>query len=187
MPTFQIVGRGNTSGRKRGRSVRVVDRANALKLMEAEDTLVDECVELPYPPASPELRDYVLRLGLSLSHDASHPECVFEVLRWYIVHRRCARIRYLTDVDGTPWRPVVEPHGFHRSREGFRLRCYLPPAEHEPLVVSDFQIAGWHLYLIEDIEQIEATDVIFNERPYRRTDDDAPITISFTAAIAPTS
>ena len=181
MPTFEIAGKGKASGRKRKRTVRTIDRAAALAVMEAEGTLVDECVELPYPPASHELRDRVLSLGVSITDDASHPECVFEVLRWCIVHRRCARIRYLTDVDGNPWSAVVEPHGFQRSREGFRLRCYLPPDEHEPDVVSDFQIAGWHLYLIEDIEQIEATSLAFEQRPYRRTDDEVSITISFAA------
>ena len=181
MPTFQISGRGKISERKRRRSVRVIDRATVLKLMEAEGTLVDECVELPYPPASPALRDYVLGLGVSLAHDASHPECVFEVLRWCIVHRRAARIRYLTDIDGSPWNAVIEPHGFQRSREGFRVRCYLPPTEPEPDVVADFQVSGWHLYLIEDIEQIEVTSVAFEPRPYRRTDDEVSITISFTA------
>ena len=62
--------------------------------MEAEDTLVDECVELPYPLASPELRNQLLDLGVTITDDAPHPECVFEVLRWCILHRRCARIRY---------------------------------------------------------------------------------------------
>src|SRR4051794_28971985 len=100
MPTFQIFGRGKTSGRKRKRTVRTVDGAAALALMEAEATLVDECVELPYPLATPGLRDHLLSLGVTVTDDASHPECVFEVLRWCIVHRRCARIRYMTDVDG---------------------------------------------------------------------------------------
>jgi hypothetical protein len=181
VPTFQILGRGKASGRARKRTLRVIDRATALKMMEDEGTLVDECVELPYPAASPELRNHLLGLGVTTADDASHPECVFEALRWCIVHRRCARIRHLTDVEGNPWIAVVEPHGFRRSREGFRLRCYLPPSEHEPDVVADFQIAGWHLYLIEDIEQIEVTSAAFEQRPYRRTDDEVSITISFTA------
>ena len=108
------------SGRKRKRTLQ------ALTLIEAEGTLVDECAELPYPLASPELRSHLLGLGVITADDASYRECVFEVLRWCIVHRRCARIRYLTHVEGHPWSAVVEPHGFQRSREGFRLRCYLP-------------------------------------------------------------
>jgi hypothetical protein len=72
-------------------------------------------------------------------------------------------------------------HRTRRSREGFRLRCYLPPTEDEPDVVCDYQIAGWHLYLIEDVERVEVTSSVFERRPYRRTDDDASITISFTA------
>ena len=103
------------------------------------------------------------------------------MLRWCILHRRCARIRYLTDVEGPPWTAVVEPHGFERSREGLRLRCYLPPSEHEPDVVSDFQISGWHLYLIEDIERIKPASLAFEQRPYRRTDDEVSVGISFTA------
>ena len=180
MPTFQITGRGNASGRTRKRTVRAIDRDTALLLMEADGMHVNECVELPYPPAAPDLRDHLHSLGVTLADNASLPECVFEVLRWCIVHRRCARIRYLTDVDGNPWIAVVEPHGFQRSREGFRVRCYLPPADAEPDVVSDFQISGWHLYLIEDIERIEASASSFAERPYRRADDDERITISFT-------
>ena len=46
MPWFQILGRG-PSGRKRKRSVRVIDEATARAMMEAEETTVDECVELP--------------------------------------------------------------------------------------------------------------------------------------------
>ncbi len=149
--------------------------------MDAEGSVVDECVELPYPPASPELGEHLRALGVTVADDSSLPECVFEVLRWCIVHRRAARIRYLTDVQGNPWIAVVEPHGFRKSREGFRLRCYLPPPDDEPDVVSDFQIAGWHLYLIEDIEQIEATSQTFEDRLYRRVDDDVSITIAFTA------
>jgi hypothetical protein len=181
MATFQILGRGKASGKRRKRTLRVIDRAAALTLMEAEGTFVDECVELPYPLASPELCNHLLGLGVTIADDASHPECVFEVLRWCIAHRRCARIRYLTNVEGNPWSTVVEPHGFRRSREGFRLRCYLRPDEHEPDVVLDFQITGWHLYLIEDIEQIEATSSAFEQRPYRRTDDEVSITISFAS------
>ena len=73
----------------------------------------------------------------------------------------------------------VEPHGFHRSREGYRLRCYLPAREDELDVVSDFQVAGWHLYLLEGIEAIEAMETPFEPRAYRRTDDDVSMTISF--------
>jgi hypothetical protein len=159
----------------------VLDRETALTMMDAEGTIVDEWVELPYPPASRELRDQVLGLGVSTADDASLPECIFEVLRWCITHRRCARIRYLADLQGSPWVAVVEPHGFQKSREGFRLRCYLPPADDEPDVVSDFQIAGWHLYLIEDIEHIEVTAQTFDDRPYRRVDNEVSITIAFAA------
>jgi hypothetical protein len=178
--TFQILGRGKTSGRKRKRTLRVIDRSTALKMMEDEGTLVDECVELPYPAASPELRNHLLGLGVTTADDASHPECVFEALRWCIVRRRCARIRHLTDPQGNPWIAVVEPHGFQRSREGYRLRCYLPPADDEPEVVFDSQTAGWHLYLIEDIQEVETTAQTFNDRPYRKTDSEVLMTISFT-------
>jgi hypothetical protein len=34
--------------------------------MEAEGTLVDECIELPYPPSSPELRAHLLSLGVTM-------------------------------------------------------------------------------------------------------------------------
>jgi hypothetical protein len=149
-------------------------------MMDADGTVVTECVELPYPTASRELREHLVGLGVTVGDDASHPECVFEVLRWCIVHRRCARIGYFTDVDGQPWNPIVEPHGFQRSREGYRVRCYLAPYDDEPLVVAEFQLAGWHLYLIEDIEQIEATATTFDDRPYRRAAAEVSITISFT-------
>jgi hypothetical protein len=181
MATFRILGRGKTSGRKRTRTLRVIDRSTALKSMEAEGTVVDECVELPYASASHELRKHLLGFGVTTADDASHPECVFEALRWCIVHSRCARIRYLTDVEGNPWSAVVEPHGFQRSREGFRLRCYLPSDEHRPGVVFDYQVEGWHLYLIEEIEQIEITQSPFTRREYRRADDDVSITLSFRA------
>jgi hypothetical protein len=179
MASFQILGRGKSSGRQRKRSVRAIDQAAALALMEAEGTLVDHCVELPYPQASPELRDHVASLGIRISEDSSRPECVFEILRWCLVNRRHAAIRYLTDVEGNPWSAHVEPHGFQRSPEGFRLRCYLPAHENEPDVVSDFQVSGWHLYLLEDIDSVEATESKFEPRPYRRTDDEASMTISF--------
>ncbi len=180
MATFQIEGRGKASGRKRKRSLRVIDRATALKMMEDEGTVVDECVELPYPAASPELRNHLLGLGVTVADDSSRPECVFEALRWSIVHRRYTRLRYLSDVERNPWLAVVEPHGFLWSREGYRVRCYLPPSEHEPGVVADFQVAGWHLYLIEDIENIEVMSLACEHRPYQRTDDEVSITISFT-------
>ena len=117
-------------------------------MAEAEDTVVDECVELPYPPAEPSLVQQVVRLGIEVGDAPSKPECVFEILRWCIHHRRVARIVYHTDVQGNPWRPDVEPHGFRRSRDGFRVRCYLPPRDDEPEVVSDYQTTGWHLYLV---------------------------------------
>lgn len=75
----------------------------------------------------------------------------------------------------------IEPHGFRRSKEGFRVRCYLPPQENEPDVVTADQTEGWHLYLIEDIDWIEATQTGFTPRPYKRNDDEASITISFKA------
>lgn len=159
--------------------MRAIDQAAALALMEAEGTLVDTCVELPYPQASLELRDHVASLGVRMSEDSSRPECVFEILHWCLVNRRYAAIRYLTDVEGNPWCARVEPHGFQRSREGFRLRCYLPAQENEPDVVSDFQVSGWHLYLLEDIDSVEATESKFESRPYRRTDDEVSMTISF--------
>jgi hypothetical protein len=182
MPIFHIVGRGKASGRARKRTLRMLDRDTALAMMEAEGTAVDECVQLPYPPASRELRNHLRSFGVSTADDASHPECVFEVLRWCIVQCRAARIRYLTDAQGNPWTVVVEPHGFQRSKEGFRLRCYLPPSDNEPDVVCDYQIAGWHLYLIEDIEEVEVTSSAFERRQYGRTDD-VSITISFTAPL----
>ena len=179
MPSFQISGRGQSTGRNRKRTVRAIDRPAALNMMKAEGTLVDECVELPYPLASRELRDHLSGLGVSLAEEASLPECVFEVLRWCIVNRRRVHIQHLTDVEGKPWRAQVEPHGFQRSREGFRLRCYLPGQDNEPDVISDFQIAGWHLYLIEDIDWVQATESLFEPRPYRRTDEEVSLEISF--------
>lgn len=161
--------------------MRAIDQAAALATMEAEGTLVDECVELPYPLASRELRDHLLGLGVTIAEEPSRPECVFEILRWCILNRRRAHIQHLTDVEGNPWRAQVEPHGFRRSREGFRLRCYLPWQENEPDVVSDFQTAGWHLYLVEDIDWVQATQSAFEARPYRRTDDEASLEISFRA------
>jgi len=159
--------------------VRAIDQAAALALVEAEGTVVDRCVELPHPSASPELRERVANLGIGLSDDSSRPECVFEILRWCLVNRRHAAIQYLADVEGSPWFARVEPHGFERSREGLRLRCYLPAQENEPDVVADFQVSGWHLYLLEDIDSAEAIDSQFESRPYRRADDEEPITIPF--------
>ena len=181
MPSFQIAGRGKSSGRKRKRTVRAIDQIAALALMEAEGTLVDECVELPYPMASPELRDHLLSLGVTMSEDSSRPECVFEVLRWCIMNRCVAVVQHLTDVEGNPWCAHVEPHGFQRSREGFRLRCYLPEQENEPDIVSEFETAGWHLYLVEDIDWVEATQSTFERRPYSRTDDEVSFAVSFKA------
>lgn len=161
--------------------MRALDRATVLEMMEAEATDVDECIELPYPSAEQALVDQVARLGLSLPDRPSQPECVLEVLNWCIRNLRIASIKYLTDVEGNPWRTNVEPYAFRRSKEGFRLRCYRPVEQDEPDVVSDFQIDGWHLYLIEDIEWAEATPASFQPRPYTRSRDEVSIDISFRA------
>lgn len=147
--------------------------------MDAEGTLVEDCVELLEPAADRTLVAQVEGLGITLLGAPSRPECVFEILRWCIVNRRVASIVYLTDIEGNPWRARIEPHGFRRSGEGFRLRCYLPPQDQEPDVVSDYQTARWHLYLVEDIESVEPTQASFEARPYTRSDDEVSITISF--------
>jgi hypothetical protein len=149
--------------------------------MVADGTLVDECVELPYPEAGSDLLDHVAALGICFEERPTRPECVFELLRWCIRNGRVAMIQYLTDVDGNPWRTKIEPHGFNRSKEGFRVRCFRPAEPDEPDVVSDFQTDGWHLYLVEDIEYAEATDQSFARRPYSREQDEISITISFRA------
>ena len=179
MPSFQVSGRGKSTGRKRKRVVRAIDQSTAITVMEAEGTQVDECLELPYPSADRQLVDHVGSLGVILGERPSRPECVFEVLRWCIVNQKYASIQHLTDVEGNPWRARVEPHGFQRSKEGYRVRCYLPSQENEPDTVTADQIEGWHLYLVEDIESIEATPIGFERRPYRRADDEASLTISF--------
>jgi len=148
-------------------------------MMDAEGTLVDECVELPYPPANRELVEHVASLGVDLPSEPSRPECVFEVLRWCIRRHRLVSIVYLTDVEGHPWSAQVEPHGFGSSKEGIRLRCYLPTQNNEPDVVSDFQTCGWHLYLIEDIEWAQGGLTDFKPRPYTQGDDEVSLTISF--------
>jgi hypothetical protein len=155
-----------------------------MSIMKTEGTVVDDCVELPYPSASRELVDHAASLGLKLPDDPSRPGSVFEVLRWCIQHHRVASIVYLTDVEGNPWHARVEPHAFHRSKEGIRLRCYLPAQEDEPDVVSDFQTNGWHLYLIEDMESAQAGSAAFKPRPYARSDDEVSITIVFGKSIA---
>jgi hypothetical protein len=159
--------------------MRALDRDTVLASMESEGTLVDECIELPYPTAEPSLVDQVTRLGISVPDHPTKPECVFEVLSWCARNQRVASISYLTDLEGRPWRTSVEPHGFRRSKEGFRLRCYRPAAVNDPDVVSDFQTDGWHLYLIEDIEWAEATPSSFHPRPYSRSHDEVSISISF--------
>ena len=70
MATFQILGRGKTSGRKRRRTLGVIDRATVLELMEDEGTLVEDCVEWQYPPASLELR--TLLFGLAWPRPTTH-------------------------------------------------------------------------------------------------------------------
>jgi hypothetical protein len=179
MPSFEISGHGKSTGRKRKREVRAIDRSTAIAIVEAEDTLVDDCVELPYPSADRELLDQVATLGITVGDEPSRPECVFEVLRWCILHRRVALIVHLTDIDGNPWRATVEPHGFRRSKEGIRLRCYVAAQTDEPEVVADFKIEGWHLYLVEDIQWAQATSTSFEARPYRRSGDEISISISF--------
>ncbi len=179
MPTFQVTGRGKATNRKRRRTARALERATVLAMMEAEGTLVDECIELPYPSAEQALVEQVTRLGIFVPDRPSQPECGFEVLNWCVRNQRVASIKYLTDVEGSPWRTSVEPHGFRRSKEGFRLRCYRPAEPNEPDVVSEFQTDGWHLYLIEDIEWAEATPASFQSRPYARSRDEVSISISF--------
>jgi hypothetical protein len=179
MPFFEVIGRGKDSGRQRRREIRALDQATVLATMEAEGTLVDQCIELPYPAASPQLIEVTDRLGLALGEEASKPECVFEILNWCHQHHRVALIEYLTDIEGRPWRTFVEPYGFRRSKEGFRLRCFRPLEENEPEVVSDFQTEGWHLYLVEDIEWAAPAAGSFRPRPYRREPDEVSISISF--------
>ena len=65
-----------------------------------------------------------------------------------------------------------------------RLHCYLPAQPDEPDVVSDFQIDGWHLYLVENIESAQVTLTKFDPRPYVRNDDEISISISFKTSTA---
>ena len=181
MPSFQVIGHGRASGRKRKRDVRALDRATVLEIMEAEGTVVDECIELPYPAAEKALAGHLAHLGVAMPAEPSRPACVFEILNWCIRNRRVASVQYLTDVEGNPWRTRVEPHGFRKSKEGFRVRCCRPEEPDEPDVVNDFQASGWHFYLIEDIDWAEATPASFQPRPYTRNQDEVSIVISFRA------
>ncbi len=87
--------------------------------------------------------------------------------------RRLSEITYLTTADGERWVARVEPYAFHRSREGLRLRSFLPPSDSEPDVVYDYQTAGWHLYLIDDIENVRDGGATFIRRVYERHEDTA--------------
>lgn len=66
---------------------------------------------------------------------------------------------------------------FGGHEKAIRVRCYLPARDDEPECRMDFQMSGWHLYLLEDIDTIEAAAAPFEPRAYRRTDEDVSITI----------
>lgn len=68
---LQIGGCGTSSGRKRKRTVQTIEEATARAMMEVAGKTVEECEELPYSPASQELRDRVAALGVTLADDAS--------------------------------------------------------------------------------------------------------------------
>lgn len=175
MPTFRFVVRGAKTGRTRKPVVRAIDLATARASVEAEGTLIEGWEELPFPPASPELIDQVRRLGVELPAEPTQPECVFEILRWCVVNCRDATIALPVDAYSPPWRATVEPHGFRRSKEGLRLRCWFTEPDDAPEVVTDDQTTGWHLYLIEDIEWAEVGERTFEPRAYKRAEDEAAV------------
>lgn len=178
MPTFQITGHGGRSGRKRRRTIRAINRRTAIAMAEESDTVVDEVSELPQPPASPELLARAAALPGRLPVPASRTDCVVAILTWCAENHRTAAITYLSDLGGNPWRPEIEPYAFSSSREGTRLRCFLPARDPYPDVVADFQTEGWHLYLVEDIESGEVMPTHFEPRPYRRFREEASLLIT---------
>jgi hypothetical protein len=62
----------------------------------------------------------------------------------------------------------------------------MPPRPDEADVVYDFQVAGWHLCLIEDIEWAEATLRTFEHRSYTRATDEVGPSIVFRWPVEPT-
>jgi hypothetical protein len=177
MPTYRISGRGKKTNRKRSGVYRAIDRATALAMAEAAETVVSEVVQLPEPPPTPAQLAYARSVGLKIGADATRTDVVVALLQRHARRQRIAEIVYLTTIDGAPWTARVEPYIFQPSREGLRLRCFVLPTAPEPDVIADFQESGWHLYLVEDIEDVRDGGAGFVSRPYRRSADEVSITI----------
>jgi len=173
MPTFRITGRGRKTNRKRSGVYLAIDQATAVSMAEAADTLVTDVVRLPDPVASPDQLEYARFLGLTPARDVARSDLMADLLEHLGRRRRLAEIAHLTTADGERRVARVEPYAFQRSREGLRLRCFLPPSDSEPDVVYDYQTAGWHLYLIDDIEDVRDGGATFIRRLYQRHEDTA--------------
>jgi hypothetical protein len=143
------------------------------------DLVVQQAIKLPSPSAMPEQISHAESLGIKLSENASRIEVVISILSVLIERHHIAQIVYLTDLNGKPWKPLIEPYAFQKSEEGIRLRCWVYEGEPIPDWRSDYltEDKGWHLYLIDDIESVRDTDKSFVPRQYRRQDD-VTLTIS---------
>ena len=169
MPKFQIIGKGKMTNRIRKRTYQAFDETTAITMAEAEDTSVEQVIQLPTPPARPEQVDHAKSLGVPLTGNPDRFEIVISILCVLINERRKAHIIYLSDIDGKSWSPIIEPYSFQRSKQGIRLRCWVYEPKPTADVVSDFQTEGWHLYLVDDIESVLDTGESFESREYRHS------------------
>ena len=131
----------------------------------------------PNPAPTTAQREYARSIGLKVSRDATRSDLFVAVLKRHARRRRLAKIVYLTSIDGKSWSARIEPYAFQRSREGLRVRCFVHPDDPEPDVVADFQTSGWHLYLVDDIEDVSDGGDSFAPRPYSRVEDEATFSI----------
>ena len=133
--------------------------------------LFQQAIKLPSPSATSEQINHAESLGIKLSKNASRIEVVLSILLVLIDRHHIAQVVYLTDLNGKPWKPLIEPYAFQKSKEGIRLRCWV--YENEPILDAGlgYQTEGWHLYLINDIESVRDTGKSFVPREYRQSDE----------------
>lgn len=71
MPSYEISGKGNDTGRKRRRIYIAPNEAEAKQLAESDGTLVEEVTEIPPEPPTERQLDYAADLGISIPADAT--------------------------------------------------------------------------------------------------------------------
>ena len=168
MPKYYIIGKGLNTNRKRKRIYQAIDETTAIAMAQADSTAVENVSKLPNPPASAEQVAYAESLGLTLPVNPDRSIVTVSVLSVLAEKQHKARITYLSDLDGNPWSPIIEPYKFQKYKRGIQLRCWVYEPKPVCDVVADHQTEGWHLYLVDDIESAFDMGEPFAPREYKQ-------------------